>query len=133
MPQKSVDIENMSVQRSADWLEAQLSSAEPECRVLIVDIRPASDFKESHIRSSVNLCLPASNLMLRRLVNGKMPIAQCVSPNRSREKFVKHSKSRLITLVYNPDARQCSNATSDLDVIYKKLIEEGCQCVCLEG
>ncbi|KFM76054.1 Dual specificity protein phosphatase 7, partial [Stegodyphus mimosarum] len=105
----------------------------PDSRSLTIDCRSASDYHESHVKGAINITIPASVIMLRRLANGKMSIPSIIRGAENREKFNQQWKTHLIVLYdYDTEAIKLSGPCV-LSTLFRRLRQDGCQVVCLQG
>lgn len=135
-------VANSSKMPSRDYIEDQeliyLSVEEvvdrfrnPVSPTLLVDCRPQEDFAASHIRGALNLTLPASLIMLRRLANGKLNVSSLISDPDSKEQFLKLWKDASLVL-YDSDSDTRDN-NKVFCTLLQRLHNEGCKVVCLQG
>lgn len=105
----------------------------PSSPLLILDCRCISDFAASHIRESINLTLPASSLMLRRLTNGKLSITSLIPKSDWKDQFLKLWKDATLVL-YDSDSESGGNSNSRVSgTLLQRLKNDGCNVVCLQG
>lgn len=105
----------------------------PDSLYLLIDCRSASDFQASHIKGAINITIPASVIMLRRLANGKMSIPSIIRGSRSRETFGRQWRTHTLVLYdYNTEQMRESGPCV-LSTLFRRLRQDGCQVVCLQG
>lgn len=100
--------------------------------LLIIDCRVQTDYQEFHIRDAINVTLPSSMLMLRRLANGRLCLPDIIKDNKTREKFTKLWKNSLI-VVYDEEGHNDFNKSSIMFTICGRLAKDGCHAICLQG
>lgn len=115
-------IQSISAENTAESLKSP--SAVP---MLLLDCRSHVDFAASHIRGAINVTLPASIIMLRRLANGKVKMSSLITNNDSKEKFFQHWKESTLVL-YDSDTK-----SRVFETLHHRLRKEGCQVVSLQG
>ncbi|XP_054721978.1 dual specificity protein phosphatase 7-like [Uloborus diversus] len=105
----------------------------PDGRSLIIDCRSASDYHDGHVKGAINFTIPASVIMLRRLANGKMSIPSIIRGTGQREKFIEQCKTHTIVLYdYNTEEMKPTGPCV-LSTLFRRLRQDGCQVVCLQG
>lgn len=109
---------------SRDWLLRELR--QDAARLVTLDCRSSHDFAESHIRHAVNFSIPS--IMLRRLGAGKIDLASTIKCRDLRERITSAYKDSVF-VVYADD----TPAVDTLQVVARRLKQDGCQVVCLEG
>lgn len=122
---------------SKEWLLQELRT-DPS-RLVILDCRSSNEYGESHIRHAVNFSIPS--IMLRRLAAGKIDLMSTIKCRELKAKITNAYKENLFVLygdfvVTEQQHRnqQASFTASDtLHVLAKRLAQDGCQVVCLEG
>ncbi|GBL77004.1 Dual specificity protein phosphatase 7 [Araneus ventricosus] len=112
-------------------LNEAIRSSDIPC--LILDCRSAADYHENHIRGAMNVTIPASVIMLRRLANGKMNIPSVIRGAENRERFNCHWKTHWIVLYDKNTEMMKSNGPCVLSTLFRRLQQDGCQVVCLQG
>ncbi|KAF8790537.1 dual specificity protein phosphatase 7-like [Argiope bruennichi] len=108
---------------------------DPSSPLLLLDCRCSSDFAAGHIRGAINLTLPASSLMLRRLANGKLSVASLIQNSDCKDQFLKLWKEATLVL-YDSDSETEYGGNSNTRVfatLLQRLRLEGCNVVCLQG
>lgn len=113
-----------------DWLVENIIN--PSSEIIVLDCRPTSDFHHSHVRGAINVTLPASVIMLRRLANGKFCIPSFITDSDCRERFVKTWKQCPIVLYAESDGDMSKQGPSVLCTLYHRLQQDGCHVVCLQ-
>ncbi|XP_015913213.1 dual specificity protein phosphatase 7 [Parasteatoda tepidariorum] len=121
---QTIMIQSISAENVADSMK-NLTSAP----LLLVDCRTHTDFAVSHIRGAINLTLPASIIMLRRLANGKVKVSSLIANNDSKEQFMKVWKEATLVL-YESDSDTKSRV---FETLVLRLQNEGCKVVSLQG
>ncbi|KAG8194398.1 hypothetical protein JTE90_011010 [Oedothorax gibbosus] len=96
--------------------------------LLVLDCRPREAYAASHIRRALNISLPASIIMLRRLANGKLSVSSLFSDPESKELFLKLWKDANLVL-YDSDSRD----NKVFSTLLQRLHSEGCKVSCLQG
>lgn len=125
-----LDITNMMVSKSVEWLQDALESDGNS--LLLLDCRSHELFGSSHIETAINLAIPG--LMLRRLRKGNLSIRSIIPNNEDKEKFAKRCKTD--TLILYDEATldwQDGTTTSVLGLLLNKLRDDGCKAYYLEG
>lgn len=118
-----------------DWLLQELRSN--PTRLIILDCRSSNEFGESHIRHAVNFSIPS--IMLRRLAAGKIDLASTVKCKELKSKITNSYKESLFViysdLCLTEQRNQGGNSPSEttMQVLTKRLQQDGCQVMCLEG
>uniref|UniRef100_A0A182W9A4 Rhodanese domain-containing protein n=1 Tax=Anopheles minimus TaxID=112268 RepID=A0A182W9A4_9DIPT len=128
---------------------------------IILDCRSSHEYTESHIRTAVNFSIPS--IMLRRFAAGKIDITSTIKCRDLKERilscykestFVLYNNSNepvgdgggredlalltgggcsgLISTVGSTTATAGGNDTT-INVLHRKLKQDGCRVVCLEG
>lgn len=107
-------------------------------RLVILDCRSSNEFSESHIRNAVNFSIPS--IMLRRLAAGKIDLISTIKCRDLKEKIMNAYKENLFVVYgdsYVTDERFRENgnftAGDTINVVTKRLLQDGCRVVCLEG
>lgn len=120
---------------SKDWLLQQLRSN--PTRLIILDCRSSNEYGESHIRHAVNFSIPS--IMLRRLAAGKIDLISTVKCRDLKSKLINAYKESLFVIYsdfcMSEQKTQSSNSPSEttMQVLTKRLQQDGCQVMCLEG
>lgn len=99
--------------------------------VITLDCRPQSEFSRSHIRGSINISLPS--LMFKRLKRGNLNISSVIQNNEAKEKFTKNSKTATIVLYDECSTDLNSNPSSIINLLVKKLRQDGAKASFLLG
>lgn len=105
----------------------------PDGQYLLVDCRSASDFQANRIKGAINITIPASVIMLRRLENGKMNIPSIIRGARSKEKFGEQWKTHTVVLYDQNSVKIRENGPCVLSTLFRRVRQDGCQVVCLQG
>lgn len=123
---------------SKSWLLQELRS-DPS-HLIILDCRSSNEFTESHIRHAVNFSIPS--IMLRRLAAGKIELLSTIKCRDLKEKIMNAYKDSLF-VVYGDSCisesevrdreKHCYTASDTMNVLTKRLLQDGCQVVCLLG
>lgn len=108
---------------SRDWLLRELRA--DATRLVTLDCRSSHEYAESHIRHAVNFSIPS--IMLRRLGAGKIDLASTIKCRDLRDRITSAYKDNVF-VVYADDA-----PGDTLQVVARRLKQDGCQVVCLEG
>lgn len=118
-----------------DWLLQELRSN--PTRLIILDCRSSNEFGESHIRHAVNFSIPS--IMLRRLAAGKIDLVSTVKCRDLKSKITNAYKESLFViysdLCLTDQKSQSINSPSEttMQVLTKRLQQDGCQVMCLKG
>ncbi|GIZ01347.1 dual specificity protein phosphatase 7 [Caerostris extrusa] len=124
---QTVSVQSLSAE---DLLERVRNPISP---LLLLDCRCSADFAAGHIRESINLTLPASSLMLRRLANKKLSVESLIHNNDRKDQFLKLWKEAVLVL-YDAKSEHSGNSNSRvLGTLLQRLSLEGCNVVCLQG
>lgn len=99
--------------------------------LVILDCRSSNEYGESHIREAVNFSIPS--IMLRRLAAGKIDLASTVKCRELKQKICNTYKENLFVLYNDLSAVQHYQADSVLNVVLRRLTQDGCRVACLEG
>lgn len=105
---------------------------------IILDCRSSNEFAESHIRTAVNFSIPS--IMLRRFAAGKIDITSTIKCRDLKERILSCYKESTFVLYNNsndvvindPGYNNTTNDTT-INVLHRKLKQDGCRVVCLEG
>ncbi|XP_055600935.1 dual specificity protein phosphatase Mpk3 [Uranotaenia lowii] len=106
---------------------------------IILDCRSSNEFTESHIRTAVNFSIPS--IMLRRFAAGKIDITSTIKCRDLKERILSCYKESTFVLYNNSNDvvindpgynNQTTNDTT-INVLHRKLKQDGCRVVCLEG
>ncbi|EDS45722.1 conserved hypothetical protein [Culex quinquefasciatus] len=105
---------------------------------IILDCRSSNEFTESHIRTAVNFSIPS--IMLRRFAAGKIDITSTIKCRDLKERILSCYKESTFVLYNNsndvvindPGYNNTTNDTT-INVLHRKLKQDGCRVVCLEG
>lgn len=113
---------------SKEWLLKELRSA---TKILIIlDCRSSNEYQEGHIRSAVNFSIPS--IMLRRLANGKIDLISTIKCKMLKQRIQTAYNDSLFVL-YNDNLELNCDAMSTINVLLRRLKQDGCHAVCLEG
>ncbi|XP_046387566.1 dual specificity protein phosphatase Mpk3 [Ischnura elegans] len=124
----SADGKELSV--SAEWLLQELRSNSTSAGLVILDCRSSNEYVESHIRHAVNFSIPT--IMLRRLAAGKIDLLATIKCRELKSKIMTAYKENVF-VVYG-DIEQSSSMNPDtLQILSKRLQQDGCHVVYLEG
>ncbi|XP_044726736.1 dual specificity protein phosphatase Mpk3 isoform X2 [Chrysoperla carnea] len=112
-----------------EWLLSELRSNSD--KIVILDCRSSNEYGESHIRDAVNFSIPS--IMLRRLAAGKIDLMSTIKCRELKKKISSAYKENLFVL-YNDNVND-SNQGGDsiLNVLLRRLSQDGCRVVCLDG
>ncbi|XP_048872089.1 dual specificity protein phosphatase 6-like isoform X1 [Brienomyrus brachyistius] len=124
-----LDITNMMVSKSVEWLQDALESGGNS--LLLLDCRSHELFESSHIDTAINLAIPG--LMLRRLRKGNLSIRSIIPNNEDKEKFVKRCKTDTLILYDEATLDWQDGTSSVLGLLLNKLRDDGCKAYYLEG
>ncbi|XP_025832108.1 dual specificity protein phosphatase Mpk3 [Agrilus planipennis] len=116
---------------SKEWLLAELRK-DPK-NLVILDCRSSNEYGESHIREAVNFSIPS--IMLRRLAIGKIDLASTIKCRELKNRICNTYKQNIYVLyndVLGVQHQQHPN-DSTLSVLLRRLTQDGCHVVCLEG
>lgn len=113
---------------SPEWLKENLRAGE---KVLLIDCRPQNDYVRSHVQGAINVSLP--NLMLRRLKKGNLKISCLIQNNEAKDTFNRVWKSHKIVIYDECTTDPNSNPSNVVDLLMKKLRQDGASVSCLEG
>ena len=108
------------------WLYYQL---EQGADFLIIDCRPFSEYSKAHIEGAINLGI--SDLMLRRLQKGNMPLANLINSDTSKEKFGRRAQFERI-VIYDSRSRKDNLDNKVIKFLLTKLSDDNRVCF-LEG
>lgn len=112
-----------------EWLLAELRG---NLKTLVVlDCRSSNEYGESHIRDSVNFSIPS--IMLRRLAAGKIDLISTIKCRELKNKICGTYKENLFVLYNDSSGVQQHLGDSVLSVLFRRLTQDGCRVVCLEG
>lgn len=124
---------------SKEWLFQELRS-DPS-RLVILDCRSSNEYGESHVRHAVNFSIPS--IMLRRLAAGKIDLMSTIKCRELKAKIMNAYKENVFVVYgdFNVTEQQTRTqqqsasftASDTLHVLAKRLAQDGCQVVCLEG
>ncbi len=81
------------VSEEPSWLYFQM---EQESNLLLIDCRPFSEYCHAHIEGAINLAI--SDLMLRRLKKGNMPLSNLLNSDTSKRKFSRRAEVERIVI-----------------------------------
>lgn len=138
MPAGDEEFTTLELCVSKSWLLQELRS-DPS-RLIILDCRSSNEYTESHIRHAVNFSIPS--IMLRRLAAGKIELLSTIKCRELKEKIMNAYKDSLF-VVYGDSCmsevevrdreKHCYTASDTMNVLTKRLQQDGCQVVCLLG
>lgn len=114
---------------SKEWLLAELRSCGE--KLIILDCRSSNEYGESHIRDAVNFSIPS--IMLRRLAAGKIDLLSTIKCRELKNKISSAYKDNLFVLYNDLVDVQLNQNDSTLGVLLRRLTQDGCRVVCLEG
>ncbi|EAA00236.5 AGAP012237-PA [Anopheles gambiae str. PEST] len=107
---------------------------------IILDCRSSHEYTESHIRTAVNFSIPS--IMLRRFAAGKIDITSTIKCRDLKERILScYKESTFLVmmatgcgagLVPASGTAAAGNDTT-INVLHRKLKQDGCRVVCLEG
>lgn len=125
---------DMNQLATIDWVHGQLRT-DDDGRILVLDCRLQTDYANGHIRGAINVTLPS--ILLRRLASDKVSISSLIKCNESREIFLKNWKTHTVVLCGDETDPLMPNPVSPcgstLPILYRKLQQDGCQVVYLQG
>ncbi|XP_050080492.1 dual specificity protein phosphatase Mpk3 [Anopheles maculipalpis] len=122
---------------------------------IILDCRSSHEYTESHIRTAVNFSIPS--IMLRRFAAGKIDITSTIKCRDLKERILSCYKESTFVLYNNSNesvgdgggvagredlvlltggtapATVGGNNDTTINVLHRKLKQDGCRVVCLEG
>lgn len=119
----------VDIRITKEWLLQQLRT--DSRRVIILDCRSTNEYGESHIRQAVNFSIPS--IMLRRLAAGKIDLVSTIKCKGLKEKILEGYKRDLFVIYGDDTNDKGSNTNEVLHVLLKRLRQDGCQVVCLQG
>ncbi|XP_044271205.1 dual specificity protein phosphatase Mpk3 isoform X1 [Tribolium madens] len=99
-------------------------------KIVILDCRSSIEYGECHIRDAVNFSIPS--IMLRRLAAGKIDLASTVKCRELKHKICSTYKENLFVLYNDLSGVQQHQADSVLNVLLRRLTQDGCRVVCLK-
>ena len=123
-----IELDNMDGLCRPEWLSSEMNAG---CPILLMDCRSPNEYNVSHIRGSIHVAIPT--LMLRRLKKGNLSVASVIGCNESKERFNKKWKSETIVLYDDNTNDLNANPTSIVNLLLRKLREDGCHVCLLEG
>lgn len=98
--------------------------------IVILDCRSSNEYSESHIRDAVNFSIPS--IMLRRLAAGKIELASTIKCRELKQKICKTYRENLFILYNDLPGVQQYQSDSVLNILLKRLTQDGCRVACLE-
>lgn len=113
-----------------EWLLAELRSGDSRTLV-VLDCRSSNEYGESHVRDAVNFSIPS--IMLRRLAAGKIELTSTIKCRELKNKICSTYKENLFVLYNDIGGVQQHLGDSVLSVLFRRLTQDGCRVVCLEG
>jgi len=120
----------MDIGVTKEWLLQQLRTDSKH--LVLLDCRTSTQFLDSHIRHSVNLSIPA--IMLRRLAAGKISLLSTIKCRDLKERLLEsYNKDIFVLYGDEEDWEKNSGSNEVLHVLLKRLRQDGCQVVRLEG
>ena len=133
MPTSDVDeyTSIRDIRITKEWLLQQLRSDSKQ--IIILDCRSTNEYGESHIRQAVNFSIPS--IMLRRLSAGKIDLISTIKCKGLKEKILEGYKRDLFVIYGDDlnDTEKNNNTKEILHVLMKRLKQDGCKVVCLQG
>lgn len=112
-----------------EWLLAELRC---DAKTLVIlDCRSSNEYVESHIRDAVNFSIPS--IMLRRLAAGKIDLVSTIKSKELKNRINNTYKENLFILYNDLCGVQQHLSDSVLSVLFRRLTQDGCRVVCLEG
>lgn len=112
-----------------EWLLAELRRDSK--MLVILDCRSSNEYGESHVRDAVNFSIPS--IMLRRLAAGKIDLISTIKCRELKNKICSTYKENLFVLYNDLCGVQQHLSDSVLSVLFRRLTQDGCRVVCLEG
>lgn len=100
-------------------------------KTVILDCRSSIEYGESHIRDAVNFSIPS--IMLRRLAAGKIGLESTIKCRELKLKICKNYTENLFVLYNDLSGVQQQQNDSVLNVLLRRLTQDGCRVVCLKG
>lgn len=100
-------------------------------KIVILDCRSSIEYGDCHIREAVNFSIPS--IMLRRLAAGKIDLASTIKCRDLKQKICSTYKENLFILYNDLSGVQQHQADSVLNVLLRRLTQDGCRVVCLKG
>jgi dual specificity MAP kinase phosphatase len=107
-----------------------LLRSEDAKKVVILDCRSSIEYGECHIRDAVNFSIPS--IMLRRLAAGKIDLASTIKCRDLKQKICNTYKENLFILYNDLSGVQQHQADSVLNVLLRRLTQDGCRVGCLK-
>lgn len=140
---------------SMQWLQAELRTASET--LIVLDCRSTNEFQEGHIRSAVNFSIPS--IMLRRLAAGKIDLQSTIKCRDLKQRIERayNANNGGIFVLYNDgqsssasnnssvvvgggggsyqQQQQANNSDAAviINVLHRRLKQDGCRVFCLEG
>lgn len=114
---------------SKEWLLAELRTSAKH--LVLLDCRSSNEYGEHHIRGAVNFSIPS--IMLRRLAAGKIDLVSTIKCRELKAKICGAYKQNVFVLYNDLSSVQQHLSDSTLSVLLKRLAQDGCRVVCLEG
>lgn len=117
-----------------EWLQSQLRSSNKS--LIVLDCRSSNEFQEGHIRSAVNFSIPT--LILKRLATGKIDINSTIKC-RDLKQRIQNAYNDSVFVLYsdnrtdNSTEWNSSNETTTINVLHRRLKQDGCRVFCLKG
>lgn len=135
-----------------EWLQTELRSLSKS--LIVLDCRSSNEFQEGHIRSAVNFSIPS--LILKRLASGKIDVTSTIKC-RDLKQRIQNAYSNSLFVLYNESASKAAatndssggsdnllatefsgNSTSNdttttINVLHRRLKQDGCRVYCLKG
>ena len=101
--------------------------------ILLLDCRSNEEYGIGHITGSHNIVLP--QLMMRRLKANKLSLKSLVPPNynQGKEAFLTKCTTYQVILYDDVSSDVNNNDLSMLNLLYKRMKNEGCSVVALKG
>ncbi|XP_033114627.1 dual specificity protein phosphatase 6-like [Anneissia japonica] len=120
----------MAQSRSPKWVRERLAAND----LLVLDLRSAEEYGQSHIDGAIHLSLPGSGgILLRRLQKGTVSFKCFIAGEEGKETFAKKSKNVPIILYDTNTTDFNANTDSTFLLLLKKLAKDGCRSYYLEG
>ncbi|XP_013772478.1 dual specificity protein phosphatase 7-like [Limulus polyphemus] len=117
---------NQDHQVSPQWLVEQICH---HGQILPFDCRSSTEYHHLHVRDAINVVVPPSILMLRRITDGKLTVSSLIKDIESREKFMRLNQTHIIVL-YNKGGEE---SVEVLTTLLRRLEQDGCRAVYLQG
>lgn len=102
-----------------------------ETKLLLIDCRPYSEYSKGHIEGAINISVP-SQLMLRRLLKGNVPVNNFINSEISKQKFAERRRYEQI-VVYDENSFSDNVNDNPLIVFLVNKVLENHQVCLLNG